>query len=208
VTDPLTPSLMRAREELEKSGTRAKLVKFAAWRAHHGQDADDLLQEALAKVFDPDDSPWDPDGGKSFVLHVGSVINRLASHEWTSARVQHEVVDSSLASDKTAVDPSPLADVTLAQRRESGELRRLGELLLAELGDDDTVATKVLLAAREGCETPAELAEAIGHRVEEVYDTIRRLKYQGRQLLAHKRAAGASQLRERKDTASKNEVTR
>ena len=202
MTDPLTPSLKRAREELEKSGTRAKLVKFAAWRAHHGPEADDLLQEALAKVFDPDDSPWDPDGGKSFVLHVGSVINRLASHEWTSARAQHEVVDSRLASGKTAVDTSPLADATLAQRRESGEL------LLAELGDGDTVATKVLLAAREGCETPAELAEAIGHRVEEVYDTIRRLKYQGRQLLARKRAAGASQLLERTDMASENEVTR
>jgi hypothetical protein len=35
VTDPLTPSLERAPEELEKSGTRAKLVPFAAWRAHH-----------------------------------------------------------------------------------------------------------------------------------------------------------------------------
>jgi hypothetical protein len=48
VTGPLTPSLERAREELEKSGTRAKLMTFASWRAHNGPDTDDLLQEALA----------------------------------------------------------------------------------------------------------------------------------------------------------------
>jgi DNA-directed RNA polymerase specialized sigma24 family protein len=208
VTDPLAPSLQRAHEELEKSDTRAKLVKFAAWRAHHGPDADDLLQEALAKVFDPDDSPWDPDGGKSFVLHVGSVINRLASHEWTSARVQHEVVDSRIASDEATVDPLPLADATLAQHQESAEMHRLGELLLAELGDGDTVATKVLLAAREGCETPAELAEKTGHRVEEVYDAIRRLKYHGRQVLLRERAAEARRLSERRDKASRDEVIR
>jgi DNA-directed RNA polymerase specialized sigma24 family protein len=208
VTDPLTPSLERAREVLEKPETRRKLVTFASWRTHNGPDADDLLQEALAKVFDPDDSPWDPDGSKSFVLHVGSIINRLASHEWTSARVQHEVVDSRLASDKTTVDPSPLADAALAQHQESAELHRLGELLLAELGDGDTVATKVLLAAREGYETPAELAEKIERPVEEVYDAIRRLKYHGHQVLLRERAAEASRLSERRDKASKDKVIR
>jgi DNA-directed RNA polymerase specialized sigma24 family protein len=52
--------LRRVIEELENPGVRAKLMLFARWRLDSDTHAEDLVQEALARVFDPDGSPWDP----------------------------------------------------------------------------------------------------------------------------------------------------
>jgi DNA-directed RNA polymerase specialized sigma24 family protein len=45
---------------------RVRLVRLARLRTHSPQDAEDLVQTALAKVFNPEGSPWDPDGSVSF----------------------------------------------------------------------------------------------------------------------------------------------
>lgn len=61
------PSTKAALAELDKPGVREKLVKFGMWRMRSEADAEDLLQQALAKVCDPGDSPWTPDsrGGRA-----------------------------------------------------------------------------------------------------------------------------------------------
>src|SRR5579884_2473028 len=94
----------RAIAELEKTGVRLKLLKFARWRTGSDADAADLLQSALAKVFDPNDSPWDPTKGASFFLHVGSIVNGLAANARRSWQAQHEVLEAGLARDHDTVD--------------------------------------------------------------------------------------------------------
>jgi DNA-directed RNA polymerase specialized sigma24 family protein len=95
--------------ELHKEGMKVRLLRLAVLRTRSPQDAEDLVQTALAKVFNLQDSPWDPDGSVSFFIYVGSVINGLAANAQRSWRSQHEVIDSNLARDDKAVDPGPLA---------------------------------------------------------------------------------------------------
>jgi DNA-directed RNA polymerase specialized sigma24 family protein len=53
--------------EIRKTGMRVRLVRLAGWRTHSPQDAEDLVQTALAKGLNVQDSPWDPDGTVSLL---------------------------------------------------------------------------------------------------------------------------------------------
>ncbi len=207
MTTPSSSSFERARREIENPLVRARLKRLAWQHTDNDADAEDLVQLALTRVFDPEGSPWDPEGGRSFFLHVGSVINGLAVNEWRSARVRHEIIDSGVARDDETADGAPLADRALEEHQEREELRRRGTLLLERLGDQDPVATEVILASRDGCETPAEQAAHIGRDVEEVYDAYRRLKYLARQI-RDEAAAEEERMRGRPKRATREEVAR
>jgi DNA-directed RNA polymerase specialized sigma24 family protein len=186
---------------------RARLKRLASWHTDNDADAADLVQRALTRVFDPEGSPWDPEGGQSFFLHVGSILNSIAANEWRSARARHEIVDNNVARDEGSVDGTPLADRALEEHQEREELRRRGTLLLERLGDQDSVAREVILASREGCETPAEQAAHIGRDVGEVYEAYRRLKYlAGR--IREEAAAEEERMRGRPKRATREEVAR
>jgi DNA-directed RNA polymerase specialized sigma24 family protein len=199
VAEPFAPSLDRARKELEKAGVRTRLVQFASWQTASVQDAEDLVHSALARVFDPQGSPWDPDGSKSFLMHVGSVMNGLSANEGRSWRAKHEVVDSNLARDERSTDGAPLADELLGSHQELAELRRLGERLLAELEEKDPDAVKVLRLGIAGIESAHELADKILRTVEFVYDANDRIRYHAARILEEERAAEAQRMRERRE---------
>jgi DNA-directed RNA polymerase specialized sigma24 family protein len=200
-------STKRAVDELNKPGMREKLVKFASWRmGDDRRDAEDLVQDALAKVLDPQDSPWDP-RRVGFLTHVGSIMNGLASNEHHSARVRHQVLDGGEVLDiaPTAVPPP---DEALGMRRAVERLRRLGTLLRMRLETKkDTVAVHVLDSASEGLEEPGEVAGKIGCQVEEVYEAHRRLKYHATQLLADEEEAEKRAMKEKREKATKTGVT-
>ncbi len=119
VADPKPTMFVEARAAIEKAGVRARLKKLAFLRTHNDADAEDLVQQALARVFDPNGSPWDPKGKVSFFLHTGSVINSIASTGRVSARARREVLDEGLARNEETVDGAPLADAAL-EVHESG----------------------------------------------------------------------------------------
>jgi DNA-directed RNA polymerase specialized sigma24 family protein len=199
VIDRDAASSKRALDELLKPGVRKNLLRFAIWRTRSEADAEDLLQDALAKVFDPDDSPWDSDRGKSFFSHVASLMSGLASNESRSSRALHEVVDSTLARDDATVDGAPLANEALDAHRELARFRDMGERLLAKLGEKHPIATKAFRLAMEGFESPAEQAERIPCLVEEVYDAYRVLRYHARLIRAEEEEAEARRMRERRE---------
>jgi DNA-directed RNA polymerase specialized sigma24 family protein len=182
--------------ELRKEGMRVKLLRLARLRTHSPQDAEDLLQTALAKVFNLQDSPWDPDGRVHFFMHVGSIINGLAANAQRSWRAQHEVVDSNLASDDKAVDPAPLADQALDEHQDLVAMRRLGNELLAELDKEDATAARVYRACLEGIEGAAALAAKARCKPNEVHDADRRIKYLARRILKRERGAEVRRLAE------------
>ena len=68
---------MRALEELAKDGQRARLVRLALWYTASAADAEDLVSDAVERVCDPDDSPWDP-SNRSFLAHFDQVMRHLA----------------------------------------------------------------------------------------------------------------------------------
>ena len=66
--------------ELKKDGVMHELTKRARHRARTDWDTKDLLAEALSRVIDPDDMPWDR--SKDFVGPVTFAIR----HSWYRER--------------------------------------------------------------------------------------------------------------------------
>jgi hypothetical protein len=206
--DKDAPSTRRALEEVSKPGVRNKLITFAMWRLESEPDAEDLVQEALAKVCDPQDSPWDEGKGKSFVRHVGSIINGLASNERRSARARREMGEATLGHDIHAVDGSPLPDEALGMHRESARLLRLGTLLRSRIEEKgDQVALDMLDCARRGKVEIEEVEQETGHSPDEIRDAHRRLKYHARQILAEEDEAERKRMNEARENAKIGEVT-
>jgi len=207
--DKQAASTIRALAEANKPEVRKKLILFASWRGHSEADAEDLVQEALAKVCDPNDSPWDPERGKSFVVHVGSIINGLASNVVKSARVRHEIIETQLAHDGSAHDEAPPPDDALEERRESARLQRMGELLRSYFEErGDTIPVQVLDWARQGKEEIDEVAAETGHPLQEIRDAQRRMKYRAKQIRAEEEEAERKRMSDARQKAEKKEQVR
>jgi DNA-directed RNA polymerase specialized sigma24 family protein len=176
----------------------ARLRTLGAWLMHSSQDAEDLVQSALARVFDPQGSPWDPHGKKTFVLHVGAEMNNLASNERQSFYAQHVEVDSTLARDERTVDGAPLADEALHKQRRLAHWRELGSELLADLDKTDPTGAAVYRAICKGAEGHAEIAAEAGCKEEEVRFAYDRIRYHARPIVERDRRAQLAQMRERR----------
>jgi len=188
---------------LAQEAVRLRLEAFASARARSLVDPMDLVDAAIAKVIDPHGSPWDPSAGKSFVDHVGSVINGLVINERRRARGRYEVVDSSLADGDSAVDPDPLPDEAVAAREWHARLEIIRQRLQAELEQRDAIAAGVYRQVVAGLETATEQAAATGCTVAEVYEAHRRIKARGMQILAVLMKEEARGMRERLARAGK-----
>jgi DNA-directed RNA polymerase specialized sigma24 family protein len=188
--------------ELTK-GVRKQLLLLALKRTRSIADAEDLVQTACARAADPAGLPFDPAKGKSFVLHVGSIINGLALNEIRSGRARHEVIDTNLARDENTVDGAPLPVEALDEAREHAVHLKLGEMLETELQAKDPFAASVYRRLRDVAESPSELAAAFGCRVEEVYDAKNRIKYHARRLLDQHEQAEERRLAELRSRAPK-----
>jgi DNA-directed RNA polymerase specialized sigma24 family protein len=183
---------------LAQASVRHRLEAFADARAGSVVDPDDVLSEALARVMNPKQSPWDPSSGKPFIEHVGSVINGLAINERRRARVRNEVVDSNLAEGDLAVDPDPLPDEDVATREGRARIEIVRLRLQAELEQRDPVAAGVYRQVVAGLESATEQAAAAGCSVADVYEAHRRIKTRGQQILATVMKEEASGMRERR----------
>jgi len=181
--------LGRVRTELAKAGVRSRLLSFALWLVRSPHDAEDLLQSALARVVDPQGSPWDSNGGKTFSRHVGAVMINLASNERHGGRARFEVVDSNIARDDDTIDGAPLADQALHEHREVARMRRMGDELLVELDKNDALAAGVFRAMCGGLEGASEIAANVGCKPDEVRYAYDRIKYHAQRVLDRHRVA-------------------
>jgi DNA-directed RNA polymerase specialized sigma24 family protein len=189
VFNPDAPSSKRALEEFKRDGVRIRAIQYAHRRTRSAADAEDLVQAALERVFDPDGSPWDPDGGKTFFAHMLSVINGLHMNRVRAAQRRREVIDSALVEEAApATDVLP-ADEALESHEALVRLRRLGEKLRERL-KGDVLALEVLDLAIDGYEQPAAQAAQLGCPLTTVREANRRLKYQAARLLEEERASG------------------
>jgi DNA-directed RNA polymerase specialized sigma24 family protein len=202
VFDPNAPSSKRVLTELQNPQVRRSLLRYAAWRTDSQADAEDLLADAIERVCDPDRKPWDPTKASLF-RHIRLVTDDIATVRARSGRARFEVVDSKLAHDATTGEPAPLPDEALHEHRQLAWLRRLGRILLGQVEGKDPIAASVLRAAQDGIEEPAEQAAAIGCRVEEVYEALRRLKYRGARIKAGAEQADAQRMKETREGTKK-----
>jgi len=164
--------------ELKKDGVMHELTKRARHRARTDWDTKDLLAEALSRVIDPDDMPWDR--SKDFVGHVTFAIRHSWYRRTHLKRSEAEVLDGGVALEKTAFDQSAVDE--LAERaRTLGVHRVLGERLLERLPAGSRARQLFDLMSREDL-TPSEAAARLGCTVADVHAAEKQLKYYGTQV--------------------------
>ncbi|HEV3189106.1 MAG TPA: hypothetical protein VGY54_01345 [Polyangiaceae bacterium] len=200
VWDQDDPYIKRILEEFGKGMVRHRLIKFGRWllQSNNETDGEDLLQEALILVCSRK-KPWD--GAGSFFGHMAWVMKFLNIDERRLARATLEVVDSNLARDDVIVDPAPMPDEAVNDRRELDRLRRLGQLLIDRLEPDDEDARQVLFHGAQGVEGRADLADKIGCSEQAVQNAQRRIARLASEILDEERAAEAKRMSELRETA-------
>jgi DNA-directed RNA polymerase specialized sigma24 family protein len=162
--------------ELKKDGVMRELWSRAWHRAKVVWDTKDLLAEALSRVIDPDDMPWDP--SKDFVGHVTFAIRHSWNRRTHLKSTQAEIPDGGVAQEGAVAHEPDAGDEV--ERAQSLDLQRtLGERVLGRLPASSRARQLFELMSREDM-TPSEAAERLGCTVAEVHAAEKQLKYYGR----------------------------
>jgi DNA-directed RNA polymerase specialized sigma24 family protein len=182
VYDAKAPSSERVVAELQRPEIRAQVYRLARWSTKSEVDAEDLVQDALERVLDPDDTPWEPER-RGFLTHMSFVMRQVWDQRGRAARVRLEVITDGLAVDEQTLSREPPLDEELERRRWLAVHRSLGEHLLIAMGDDALGRRVFELGITEGLYEPRELAERIPTTLEQAKSALQRLKYHARRIL-------------------------
>jgi DNA-directed RNA polymerase specialized sigma24 family protein len=179
VYDPRAKSSLLAIAEYGKPKEGERLLKYATWRTKNEEDARDLIADAMVRVCDPQDKPWDPTKG-SFFRHMRLVMDDDVVEQHRRGFKKFEIVDSDHEAFDRAVQPTPGPDMALQAKRRLGWLRGMMLTLIGRLKDNDELALSIYeLACDNRHEEPEEFAQALGVPVAEIYEAMRRLRYHG-----------------------------
>jgi DNA-directed RNA polymerase specialized sigma24 family protein len=192
----------RVRAELASKGARITLMRLAMRYVSNDTDAEDLVHQAIAKVLDPEGAPWVPEE-KTFVRHVGSILNRIGANATQSARTRREVLAEVDDDDWDRRGSSPTLESALDGARASQTLREKGQRLLDLLDPRDEVGLRVFHAVRAGCESVDEQATWIGCTVEAVLAAHKRLKYRAQSVRDEWHAAEEQRMKQRRAQAGR-----
>jgi hypothetical protein len=179
VYDPRAPSSLLALAEYGKPEVARQLIRYATWRTKDPDEAKDLIADALMRVCDPKDKPWDP-ALRSFFRHMRRVMDddaieaaRTGYGKYESTRHEDEVFER-------VVEPIPGPDAKLNAARRLGWLRGMMDMLVPRIEHKDALAMRIWrLVCDNRHDEPQEYAEALGVPVEEIYEALRRLRYHG-----------------------------
>jgi DNA-directed RNA polymerase specialized sigma24 family protein len=157
---------------------RKKIFVYAYSLTRDIGDAKDLAQEGMAKVVDPQASPWAPDVQPDLFMHVGSVMNSIvANRRRADARHPTESYDKKK---HASADPAPNAEEILVDadtRAEvSARLKRWVDELRRRLVGHPVALGKIDLLY-EGVEDTAQQAARLGCTVKDVYGANERIAY-------------------------------
>ena len=134
--------------------------------------AQDLAQEAISRLFDPNYAGWDQARQPVLLEFLGSVVNGLISNlrKKRRRRGAHLPLEG-------PGRPHLACECAGAETRvsQADELTRIWALLQQEL-QGDPLAVQVLELTIEGCERPRHQAAALGVDVERIYQARRRLR--------------------------------
>jgi DNA-directed RNA polymerase specialized sigma24 family protein len=161
--------------ELKKDGVMRELKKRAGLRARTDWDMKDLLAEALSRVIDPDDMPWDP--SKEFVGHVTFAIRHSWYRRTHLKSEEAEVFDGGVAQENTGLDQPPV-DQQVERARLLDVHRTLGDRLIDRLPASSRPRQLFELLSREDL-TPSETATRLDCTVAEVHAAEKQVKYYG-----------------------------
>jgi DNA-directed RNA polymerase specialized sigma24 family protein len=198
--DANAPTSLRVAEQLAIQSIRERLLKIACWSTKNFAAAQDLTQDALVRVLDPEDRPWDPEKG-TFLTHMTHVLRqiwadrlrRLANHELPSER---RVGSAAMASDE------PLPDEALDDHRSLVVAELLVERLMVALEKQRPMAARCLELMGNGVMAAREQAEQLGCPVEDVYEANRFLKRQAQRIREEWMASEEARMRRLRDAVA------
>jgi DNA-directed RNA polymerase specialized sigma24 family protein len=194
-SEPSTPSASLVAIQLSKPDMGYRLRRIAMWSARAEADAEDLVNEALARVIDPKGSPWDP-AKRTFLTHMAFVMKYVWGHDRRKARIRREIVDDDLARDPDRPDGQPRADDELERARSLFVLQQLGKRLQADQAEDPLAAQVFDVGVEHGVHEPEELAQFLPNKVDEIKAALKRLKYRARQILDEWNASEERRMKE------------
>jgi DNA-directed RNA polymerase specialized sigma24 family protein len=155
---------------------RKRIVGYALTLTRDPHDATDLAQSAIAKVIDPNVSPWDPTTQPNLFLHVGSVMNSLVANA-RRAQKRHPLESYEAQADDAR--PHPSGTLSAPAPDDDEDIRRLQgwmDDLLARLEGDDIATGKIRLHY-EGVVDASGQAARLGCKVKDIYLANERIAY-------------------------------
>jgi RNA polymerase sigma factor (sigma-70 family) len=122
---------------LKEPGMWMRLVWIARWSTRELSRAEDLVQDTIMRVRDPNDLPWD---GKRPFLSFMSFMLRHVFCDWMRRRLNLEVpIDAIEVARRTRSD-DPSAEDAIEQKRAEERFRALSSRLRSELDAGDPLA--------------------------------------------------------------------
>jgi DNA-directed RNA polymerase specialized sigma24 family protein len=202
VNDPGdTPIATLIAAELKKPHVRMRLHQMAMWSTRSENDADDLVEDALVRVLDPEDLPWDP-RVRSFLTHMLFAIPPTWYRRMRKLRAKLEVIDDGLARNEDTVSDAPSAHDDLHRRRMFEHQRSLGQRLLPRL-PEGSLEYEIFHRCSQEDLTQGELAAQLGRTVDEIKAAQKRLRYLGQQILAEWEQAEERRMKALRERAKK-----
>ena len=206
--DPKAPSSLLALAEYAKPENARHLLRYATWWTKDEDAAQDLLADAMERVLDPADRPWDPRKA-SFRGHLRMLMGLDFIEGKRTGFGKYEVVDSDHEAFERAIEPIPAPDALLHRKRKLEWMREMWPEVVARLKDRDALPLLIYEIACEGRhDEPEEFAEVIGVPVAEIYEAMRRLRFHAAKVRAEwekREKLRMAQLRAEAERARKKE---
>jgi DNA-directed RNA polymerase specialized sigma24 family protein len=161
---------------------RKELHRIALARTTTHAAAEDLIEDALIRVLDPEDAPWDPEE-HAFVRHMKFVMRQTWDQKMRRACVQREVLDGGVKGEKRARGDWARADDEVDGVRWLGLRASLLEEVVGALEAEHPLVRPICELGAQGIETPSEQAQSLGCSVQAVYDAFATLKRHARKAL-------------------------
>ena len=194
-SEPSTPSASLVAIQLSKPDMGYRLRRIAMWSTRAEADAEDLVNESLARVIDPKGSPWDP-AKRTFLTHMAFVMKYVWGHDRRKARHRREIVDDDDPLALNRPSDEPRADDELERARSLFVLQQLGKRLRAEQAEDPLAAQVFDVGVEHGVHEPEELAQFLPNKVDEIKAALKRIKYRARQILDEWNASEERRMKE------------
>ena len=141
------------------------------------QDAEQIAQEAIAHLLDPNYADWDSQKQPEILLQLQSIANSVLANyvrNWDNCRVTHNAPDKlSLIVEKQARTESALS-TDGSDRSTNHDARKVVNLLSERLSQDQ-LGQEVLLLQMDGIDRPSEQAAALQRSVKDINNARRRL---------------------------------
>lgn len=180
--DPGAPTSQRILLELEDPEVRARLHKMAFVRTESDVAAEDLVEDALVRVLDPEDSPWQPSRG-SFLLHMKWVMRQTWTAKQRRAYVKREIPDGGVIAEEGTPGAGALGDEALEGSRWLAVRVALLEQVVAALEPEHPIVRPICELGAQGVDVPSDQAQRLGCSVQAVYEAFATLKRHARKAL-------------------------